>query len=401
MSFPERALALLQQDSRLQRTTAGSSVRFAFVNDTDRMCIRVAEGHVESSEEADFTLSAPDAVWARLISAHPEPGEQHVLPQLRSGTMTLEGDARAFERHLHVVRRAVEALRPRSGASSASRPRRQTLRGEYVRIESSAGSSDVFVERAGCGPQLLCLATAGSDTTQFHGLITDTDIADRFELIAFDLPWHGKSVPPAGVDPLAYSLTPELYTELIIATADALELERPILVGASMGGAAVVRAIALHPERFAGAVSCQAAKDVAGRATPAARATDVDQTLFSPEWTYGLMNPASPQQHRDRVWWGYSSGAHGVYIGDIEGYQQWDFTAVSAKFTPSSPHIAVLSGVYDTSVPPERSEELAASIPNASFERMPQLGHFPHAENPQEFWSHLQPALERVLAHRP
>ena len=398
MSFPEDALSLLQQDSRLQRIAAGANVRFAFDDEIDRMCFRVAGGLIESCDGADFTLLAPETVWARLLAAHPEPGEQHVLPQLRSGTMTIEGDTRAFERHLHVVRRAVEALRPRTGAASASQPRRQTLRGEYVRIKSSAGASDVFVERAGRGPQLLCLATAGSDTTQFHGLISDTDITDHFELIAFDLPWHGKSAPPAGVDPLEYSLTPELYTELILATADALELERPILVGASMGGAAVVRAIALHPERFAGAVSCQAAKNVAGRATPAARATDVDQTLFSPEWTYGLMNPASPQQHRDRVWWGYSSGAHGVYIGDIDGYQQWDFAAVSAGLTSSSPHIAVLSGVYDTSVPPERSEELAASIPNASFERMPRLGHFPHAENPGEFWSHLRPALERVLA---
>lgn len=396
MTFPNDALRQLSADERLWAMAAGADARLALVSSGSRIAVSVADGAVTAADEVDFSLEAAAALWQEILAALPAPGNQHVLPHIRSGAMKVVGDARVFERHLHVVRRIIEVLRPAVAASAAVEPRTLSMRGEYVRVETVHGAADVYVERAGSGPQLLCLPTAGSDTTQFHGLVTDTDLTDRFELIAFDLPWHGKSSPPRGADPAHYSLTPEQYTDLIVGAADALQLERPVLVGASMAGAAVVRAIALHGHRFAGAVSCQAAVDVAGRATAAARATDVDQSLFPPEWTYGLMNPASPQEHRDRVWWGYSSGAHGVYIGDIDGYQQWRFDEVVALLTPESPHIAVLSGVYDTSVPSARSEELAARIPNASFERMDELGHFPHAENPVVFWRHLEAALARV-----
>ena len=396
MTFRDDAVAHLAADERLRAMAASANVRLALVAGGDRLAVRVASGDVTGADDVDFSLEADASLWREILAEHPVPGMQHFLPQIRSGQMHLVGDQRVFERHLHVVRRVIEVLRPAEGKAGAAEPRALTMRGEYVRIDTRLGQADVYVERAGAGPQLLCLPTAGSDTTQFHGLVTDTDITDRFEVIAFDLPWHGKSAPPRGADPMRYSLTPAEYTDIIVAVADALGLERPILLGASMAGAAVVRAIAMHGHRFAGAVSCQAAVDVAGRATPAARATDVDQSLFPPEWTYGLMNPASPGEHRDRVWWGYSSGAHGVYIGDIDGYQQWRFDEVADLLTPQSPHIAVLTGVFDTSVPPERSEELASRIPNSSFQRMDRLGHFPHAENPEEFWRMLEPALVRI-----
>lgn len=396
MTIPQDALRRLESDARFASHARGAAVAFTLAGDSRSVTAGIADGALTAAGDAVFSLTASDDVWERLLSATPAAGWQHVLPLVRDGRIRLAGDERAFWRHLHVVRGAVEALRPATETEVPAVRRPLSLRGEYVRVDGPLGVSDVFVERAGEGPQLLCLPTAGSDTTQFHGLVTDTPITEHFEVIAFDLPWHGKSTPAAGVE---YRLTPEEYTQHIVGVADALGLARPMLLGPSMAGAAVVRAIAVHPHRFAGAVSCQAAEDVRGRSSDLLSAADIDQSRLVPEWTVGLMNPASPAEHRDRVHWGYSSGASGVYAADIDGYQQWSFDDIASLLTAGSPHIAVLSGAYDTSVPPERSRQMADRIPNSSFALMPELGHFPHAEHPSAFWQHLEPALERLQLH--
>lgn len=397
MSLPADIPAMVRDDARLRSMSRGADVSFALADDRGEQRLRLRDGEVVAAEGAAFTIRLADAEWAQLLSASPVAGAQHVLPMLRDGRAILSGDELAFAQHLQLLRRLIEALRavPTMPPAAARRP--LTMRGEYVRVDGPLGSSDVYVERAGSGPQLLCLATAGSDSSQFHGLITDSDLSERFELVAADLPWHGKSMPVSGVDPVEYRLDPAAYTALIVAIADAAGLDRPILVGPSMAGAAVVRAIATHPDRFAGAVSCQAGPRVTGRSSPALRSAVVNQALHVPEWTYGLMNPASPLEHRDRVWWGYSSGGYGAYDADIAGYQQWDLTEVEHLLTLDSPHIAVLSGAYDTSVPPSASRELASRIPNSSFELMPDLGHFPHAEHPARFAHYLEDALARIV----
>ena len=380
----------------------GADVAFALTGDSWTVQIRVRQGEASvdrGDATARFTLRASDDVWGRVLAASPEPGWQSVLHLVRTGTIDVLGDERAFFRHLHIVRTLVEAVRP-APADAPRRPRRLAATGRYERVDSALGTADVYIERCGSGPQILALATAGSDTSQWHGIMTDSDLTDAFELITVDLPWHGRSSPVFGGRPGEWALTPETYTEFIVAAADAIGLNRPVLVGVSMAGAAVVHAVATHPARFAGGVACQAGRRVRNRASDLLRAPDLDQSTLVPEWTHGLMNPASPAEFRARVWWGYSSGGAGLYAADIDSYLAWDFDEIAHLLTPASPHIAVLSGSYDTTVTPEASRELAAAIPNSSFAEMPELGHFPHAENPARFASYLTPALHRVLGEQ-
>lgn len=388
-----RAVRALLPDGQVTAGFAGSGWAIALVLDP-------AGASTAAPAAAPFTVVAPDAVWDRLLQSSPEPGWQSLLHLVRTGVVVVEGDTRAFYRHLHLVRALIES--GRGGRSEASaHPRPLTAVGSYLRVASALGVADIHVERCGQGPQLLALATAGSDTTQWHGLMTDSDIIERYELITVDLPWHGRSSPTFGEYPGEWRLTPADYTDFIVAAADAIGLERPTLVGASMAGAAVVHAVATHPTRFAGAVACQAGERVSNRASELLAATDIDQTLLVPEWTVGLMNPASPRDFRTRVWWGYSRGGHGTYAADIASYLQWDLDEVVASFDERTPHIAVLSGSYDTTVTPDDSRRLAARIPNSSFVEMPELGHFPHAENPALFAEYLDAALIRVRDQHP
>lgn len=386
-------------DPAVTAIARGATTSYALRGSTWAAGIVVADGvvRIDDACEPAFTLSASDETWSALTSPRPPAGRHSVVHLERVGEITVAGDRLAYDRAVQIVRAVLDAVRGSRTAMDVGRS--LEARGEYRRVTTSLGTSDLHVERAGAGTPLLALATAGSDTTQWHGVMTHTDLTERFELITVDLPWHGRSSPAWGEPVGSHRLTPETYTELIVAAADALGLERPVLVGVSMGGAAVVHAIATHPARFAGAVSCQAGPSVQARAHEHLRGTTVNASLFIPEWTYGLMNPASPEAFKQRVWWGYASGGFGLYAADIDSYLSWDLTAVEHLLKPASPHIAVLSGAFDTSVPSEASRALAARIPNASFEVMPELGHFPHAEHPQAFVAHLEPAIARVLAH--
>ncbi|WP_231444593.1 alpha/beta fold hydrolase [Brevibacterium zhoupengii] len=401
---------LLVQSQELIALARGASVAFDVVGDNWRRRVRFTDGDLHADEfvshggcnhhdsPPDFALRATNEVWDELTRSDPAPGQQSVIHLVRTGTISLTGDSIAYVRHMHLVRAAIEALRgDRPTDFVPCRPLK--ARGEYHRVSSAVGTADVHVERCGGGPPIIALATAGSASTQWHGLMTESDLTDRFELITVDLPWHGSSSPTFGTAVGDWMLTPETYSQFIADTVRAIGGPAPVLLGVSMAGAAVVHAVSTYPQYFAGAVACQAGPRVRNRSVPQLRATDIDQTHFVPEWTYGLMNPASPAEFRKRVWWGYSSGGHGLYVADIESYQQWDVDPVRNLLRPSSPHIAVLSGSYDTTVPPEASRRLAEAIPNSSFCEMPELGHFPHAENPARFADYLEPALKRVLAH--
>lgn len=404
---------VLTQARELMALAHGASVAFDFVGDSWECRVRFTDGALHADEFAghgvvsidggnhhgspvDFALRARNEIWDGLTRWDPAPGLQSVVHLVRTGAISLTGDAIAYARYMHLVRAVIEALRgDRPTAFSPRRP--LNARGEYHRVSSAVGTADVHVERCGSGPPIIALTTAGSASNQWHGLMTESDLTDRFELITVDLPWHGSSSPTFGTAAGEWALTPETYSQFIADAVRTIGGPAPVLLGVSMAGAAVVHAVATYPHDFAGAVACQAGPRVRNRSVPQLRATDIDQSRFVPEWTYGLMNPASPAEFRKRVWWGYSSGGHGLYAADIESYQLWDVDSVRNLLGSSSPHIAVLSGRYDTTVTPEASLHLAEAIPNSSFCEMPDLGHFPHAENPARFADYLEPALRRVL----
>ncbi|MCT2182780.1 alpha/beta hydrolase [Brevibacterium casei] len=388
---------VLTRSPTLSALAQSVTVSFRLSGDAWECDIDVSDGVIRTGGTPEFTVNAPDHVWHQVLASAPPPGYQSVIHLLNTGVAAMSGDSASFMRHVHLVSGLVDALRNVTSPPFApARP--LEARGEYRRISSAIGTADIHIERCGRGPQLLAFATAGSSITQWHGLMTESDLCENFELITVDLPWHGSSSPTFNTPIGGWRLTPSTYARFIIDATRALELDFPILLGVSMAGAAVIHAVALSPKDYSGAIACQAGPNVRGRSTPLLRSTEIDQSLFVPEWTAGLMNPQSPAEFRKRVWWGYSSGGHGLYAADISSYEQWDVTTVKDLLTESSPHIAVLSGAFDTSVPPALSEQLANLLPRSSFQEMPELGHFPHAENPARFADYLRAALNRVLA---
>jgi len=355
-----------------------------------------------------FTFAAPAEVWARYLQPVP-PRHHHSLFAMlaRVPGARVEGDALAFHQQAHVLRRVLEigkflalghaapapvSLRPSIGAAPAP-----GVVGRYVPVAARGQVHAIYHEAAGAGRDMLCLHTAGADGRQFHRLMADARITRTHRLVAFDLPWHGKSPPPAGAIPGSWRLDTELYVELIMGFIAAAGLSRPIVLGASMSGEICLELALRFPDSFHAIIACEACERIEGRQTHWPLHPAVNPGFFVPEWIEGLMAPQSPAGCAAEVLWHYAQGGPGVFYGDICFYSgDWDARDRVARIDARRANLFMLTGEYDYSCTTEMSAATAAKIPGARFQAMTGIGHFPFAENPARFADYLLPILEEL-----
>jgi pimeloyl-ACP methyl ester carboxylesterase len=108
-------------------------------------------------------------------------------------------------------------------------PKFEPIIGRFFSVGIDGAEHRVYLEEAGKGTPLLCLHTAGADSRQYRHLLNDTAVTERFRVIAFDLPYHGRSTPPDGWWLKKYRLTTASYLEMIRAVWLTLGLERPVV----------------------------------------------------------------------------------------------------------------------------------------------------------------------------
>lgn len=270
--------------------------------------------------------------------------------------------------------------------------------GRYFTVTLSGRPCRIYFEEAGHGIPLLCLHTAGSDGRQYRHLMTDPAITDHFRVIAFDLPWHGKSNPPAGFHDEEYRLTTATYTQAILAVADALGLDRPALIGCSMGGRIVLQLAAHHARRFRALIGVECADhqtswyDTSWLNRPDVHGGEICAAMVS-----GLVAPQSPDEYRWETLWGYMQSGPGVFKGDLYFYREdSDFRDRTALIDTAACPLYLLTGEYDYSCTPEDTRRTAAAIPGAEAVIMKEQGHFPMSENPARFREYILPVLDAI-----
>jgi pimeloyl-ACP methyl ester carboxylesterase len=402
--FVETWLDRAAGDRRLRAISSGTDVAFILRYGDDVLWLHLRDGAVVDhafddgfDRRVDFGLRAPAEVWDRLWAPVPPPRHQTLFALLaKVPSFVLEGDREALAQNAHAVARLLElgrtpAARDEDDAEPADL---SAVAGRYVRVALSTGVAQVYAEQAGAGRDLLFLHTAGSDGRQFHHLLADPGLREAWRMTAFDLPAHGRSTPPTGVREGEWVLSTDRYVEAVVAVADALGLERPVVLGCSMGGQICLELALRRPDRFAAAIAVQGADRVEGRQSIWAKHARVNEKLFVPEWVDGLMSPTAPAARRAEVRWAYSQGAHGVYWGDIEFYSRdWDARDRVGGIDTARCPVHVLAGEYDYSCTPDLARATAQRIPGATFTEMEGLGHFPMAEDPQAFLAYLRPVL--------
>ena len=406
-SFVARWQAACAGDGVLAALAGPWAVDFAIRVDAHEARFGFADGRVAAAGVPQFTFSAPQAVWEKFLLPVP-PRHHHVILAMlaRVEGVALEGDRLAFAQYCHVVRRVLEvgkwlALGRALPAAASLRPSVATpvpgVRGGYVPVGIDGVRHDIFHEWAGDGQDVLCLHTAGSDGRQFHRLMGDARITRGHRLVAFDLPWHGRSAPPPGFLPGSWRMTTDRYVETIVGFVAAAGLQRPIVLGASMSGEICLELARRHPEAFRAIIACEATDNIQGRQTPFAFHPQVNQSLFVPEWVHGLMAPQSPAECAAEVLWHYSQGGPGVFWGDIHFYSgEWDARGRVREIDTTKCPLFLLTGEYDYSCTMEMSQATAQQIAGARFIPMHGIGHFPFAENPALFAAYLLPVLDEV-----
>ena len=272
--------------------------------------------------------------------------------------------------------------------------------GRYAHIELEGKPHRLYFEEAGQGIPLLCLHTAGSDGRQFRGVLNDPEITKHYRVIAFDMPWHGKSSPPAGWEKEEYRLTTEIYTRQIMTVAKELGLVRPVVMGCSIGGRIVLNLALEQAAELRALVGLQSAAYVERYYESAwLNHAEVHGGQACGAVAYGLMSPLSPEAHRWETVWHYMQGGSGVFTGDLYFYQvDGDIRERIGAINTTVCPLYMLTGEYDYSASPKDTEAAAARIKGAKVTIMKGLGHFPMSENPEAFLAYLRPVLEEIRA---
>src|SRR6185436_13106650 len=103
------------------------------------------------------------------------------------------------------------------------------------------GVTLAYDDAPGPDPAVVCLHAIGHGASDFAGV--RAHLEDRHRVLAIDWPNHGASADDATAPSVAR------YSAVLSGFLDRLGLDRPVLLGNSIGGAAAIRYAATHPER--------------------------------------------------------------------------------------------------------------------------------------------------------
>ena len=236
----------------------------------------------------------------------------------------------------------------------------ETAVGRYVYLTLDSIEFRVYFEEAGTGIPIVLQHTAGADGRQWRHLLEDREFQHDFRMIAYDLPFHGKSVPPEGIKwwDREYRLTKDFLMNFVITFTRTLDLKRPVYMGSSIGGNLATDLAINHPEQFRALIGLEAAILTPG---------GYDDQWYHPRISndykasvmYGLMSPTSPEKYRRETAWVYSQGAPPTFKGDLYYYSiDHDLTHTAEQIDGARVPIYLLTGEYDWASTPAMTAEL-------------------------------------------
>lgn len=274
--------------------------------------------------------------------------------------ISIEGDQLEFAHWTHIWRRVLELVHDaHSGVTPADEEPEledDAIVGRYTYIQVLHwGKCKVFYEQAGEGSQeIVFLHTAGSDSRQYHGVMNDPRMLKVCKMTALDLPAHGRSFPYQNYHPGNHTNTEDTYVGCIAAFIKKLGLNKPIVCGASMAGQiSLACAVRAKEVGCVGTIPLQGSDYLNMDRTWNDQSPYVNQSLFNPEWIYGMMSPTAPLKNRQLIWHLYSAQAYGIFHGDLDFYfGGWDgrdrMKTIDTKACP----VYMLTGEYDWSNTP-------------------------------------------------
>lgn len=359
--------------------------------------IPVLAGHADGEK---LSVNAPAAVWRDIMSAQPPVGLHSVTAGLRSGALTMVGNAVSAAQALHSLERLFEILRGQMQEDDPGFCSLQPIRGSYATLTIPKNEPfQVYVEESGsaAAPTILMLHTAGADGRQFHALMADKTMMRDWHMIVFDMPGHGRSMPRPCHAWRPYVLNQAGYLAICRAFIEQHVQKSVVLMGCSMGAAIALKLAKESPEDVSAVIALEAPWKATGRRSAMLSDARVNQVAHNAAYVRGLMSPSSPLARRRSAAWIYGQGGFQIYSGDLAFYSDdFDAEADLAGLNGERKVISLLTGAYDYSASPADTTKVAAIIPGSRLTIMQDLGHFPMIENPCRLLEYLRPELDII-----
>jgi len=222
--------------------------------------------------------------------------------------------------------------------------------------------------------------------------------ASGYQPVSLDLPGYGARTP---VEAMSF----EAIAEDVEFTISQSDLERPVLVGHSMGGMVVQTLLRRQPDGYRAAVlSCTSpafgnpAGDfqkqfVADRLAP----LDAGRTMgeIAPDAAAGMMGPNPDPAGRGLFIQEYAKVAESTYRAAVRCLVTFDERAnLGAIKVP----VLCLAAEYDRNAPPVALERMSAKIPGSRYLCLEGVGHMPNLEAPGTFDTAILGFLRDALA---
>ncbi|NUT93638.1 MAG: alpha/beta fold hydrolase [Saccharothrix sp.] len=203
-------------------------------------------------------------------------------------------------------------------------------------------------------------------------------VRDALHPITPDLRGRGRRTPDLGA-----------LADDVLAELDALEHDRVVLGGCSMGGYVAMALLRRDPSRVAGLVLADTRFTADGDEARANRLVMADRVVAEGvEWVPdtvlgGLLGAAPPDGVAERV--------RELILDQDPAEVAWAQRAIAAR--PDSRDVLagvdvpalVLVGAQDTLTPPSAARELADVLPRGTYVELPGAGHLTPIEVPQAF----------------
>ncbi|HEX4977998.1 MAG TPA: 3-oxoadipate enol-lactonase [Nocardioides sp.] len=241
------------------------------------------------------------------------------------------------------------------------------------------------------GPAVLLGPSLGTTGELWRELAADLSRDHR--VVSLDLRGHGGSPVPPG------PYTVEELAADVVATADALGLDRFAYVGLSIGGA-VGQVLGLdHADRLTSLVLCCTAPVFGDPATWMDRAAQVRRDGLEPlveATTERWFTPAYREAEPDRVAWVmdmFRATPVEGYAGCCEALSGYD---VSERLGQLSVPTRVVAGAEDPGTPPEVGRRIADAVPDADLVVLDGAAHIANVAVPGPFNAAVREHLVRT-----
>lgn len=277
-------------------------------------------------------------------------------------------------------------------ASCSAYPGTEMSQAQYVEADGVASR----VAEWGSGPPVLLIHGASSTLSVFEPTVAPL-LAPTYRLVAYDRPGMGLSKDrPDNADTL------KVQADVAAGVIEAMEMERPIVVAHSFGGAVALRLALDHPERISGLVLIGApaydwpggvawhyhwssAPVVGGLFNHVLSRPFVGGALKSGvEGTFSPQEPPDDYVEATNSKLAVTPGPMHANARDVKNLKS-ELIAQSPRYPDIDLPVAILVGDRDGVVSYElHSKRLAETLPNVRIEVLEGVGHAPHEAAPQK-----------------